>query len=783
MMDYPLEYKTFEYDALPSPTSIRLLYPVTRPKNHKTPSINSIPPLEFHLKSTERHDLPSYDALSYTWGNPNFVPSGAPDEYSTQHKHVIVVNGRLFYITRNLYEALCQLRQPKQGFADVDRRSEPFNKTGLIKAAEKGSLKRVIEYLEQGADHTYSDSFGETALHYAAENGFPEIVRVLLSKGADMNILDRSGRNPLSCCLQRERHQWQETAEILQNWNSRNSSPVEETTGAEVPLWIDAICINQDDISERNSQVAIMSHIYGSARCVVAWLGEADEQTESFYNSFSCLLQPAMLPTQEYLHFISGRGCTTPWDMDGMRELLTRTWFSRTWVIQEVSLAKDIILVCGPFRFPWDEVFTLLFENLGEAKAYEYLSQGKPRMKFERASPGTEILSLFDIRIRTRPDCIEGIRARKKFLKQPALQAKYKQQLSLAALIILTWNFYVSDPRDKIFALLSLSKPLDGISVDYSKSIPDVFTDAGRVLLQAGGDNSVHTWDGSAMDDLEPLESLSFVQPHISTTLPSWVPTFNQRLDRPRIYHKRYKAAGHHQLVLYESLSCILKLDALIVDTVVEIEKSPPPNWQDPLVNAHTMEAWWGIISRLPSTYPTGNTRIEAFWRTLVSHLGPRNMTPTSQAFFKGLLRQCLVEHRRSSSSDRHSKLCQAIEDLRVTDTSDLLPTASEVLSSEKGLYDRTSGRSLGVRYLLRFKEFLRERCLARTEGGYLGLLSKETRVEDRIVILAGGRTPFVLRPNNTGQFTFVGEAFVHGMMFGELVKGKEYHFQPLEIR
>jgi ankyrin repeat protein len=159
----------------------------------------------------------------------------------------------LFYITRNLYEALCQRRQPKVGFADVDRRSEPFNKTGLIKAAEKGSLKRVIEYLEQGADHTCQDNFGETALHYAAENVFSEIVRFLLSKGADMNTLDRSGRNPLSCCLQLERHQWQETAEILQNWNSRNSSPAEDTPDMEVPLWIDAVCINQDDISERNS--------------------------------------------------------------------------------------------------------------------------------------------------------------------------------------------------------------------------------------------------------------------------------------------------------------------------------------------------------------------------------------------------------------------------------------------------------------------------------------------------------------------------------------------------
>jgi hypothetical protein len=42
-------------------------------------------------------------------------------------------------------------------------------------------------------------------------------------------------------------------------------------------LWIDALCINQEDIEERGSQVQIMGSIYTGAQCVLSWLGTPDE--------------------------------------------------------------------------------------------------------------------------------------------------------------------------------------------------------------------------------------------------------------------------------------------------------------------------------------------------------------------------------------------------------------------------------------------------------------------------------------------------------------------------
>ena len=42
-------------------------------------------------------------------------------------------------------------------------------------------------------------------------------------------------------------------------------------------LWVDAVCINQNDSTEKNRQVAMMSIIYKTARQVICWLGRADE--------------------------------------------------------------------------------------------------------------------------------------------------------------------------------------------------------------------------------------------------------------------------------------------------------------------------------------------------------------------------------------------------------------------------------------------------------------------------------------------------------------------------
>lgn len=70
-------------------------------------------------------------------------------------------------------------------------------------------------------------------------------------------------------------------------------------------LWIDAICINQDDISERNHQVTQMGTIYkNSVRCV-AWLGLSDRSSLDDALSFLVEAEDTGTATITYHHLFS----------------------------------------------------------------------------------------------------------------------------------------------------------------------------------------------------------------------------------------------------------------------------------------------------------------------------------------------------------------------------------------------------------------------------------------------------------------------------------------------
>ncbi|KAF2434343.1 heterokaryon incompatibility protein, partial [Tothia fuscella] len=93
-----------------------------------------------------------------------------------------------------------------------------------------------------------------------------------------------------------------------------------------VRLWVDAICINQDSIVERNSQVPLMGDIYSSAAKVIFWLGEGNNTTDLALQALKRLVVLSQEPE-----------CTKT----GMNDIFTRPWFDRTWTVQELASAEN----------------------------------------------------------------------------------------------------------------------------------------------------------------------------------------------------------------------------------------------------------------------------------------------------------------------------------------------------------------------------------------------------------------------------------------------------------
>ncbi|RAR10684.1 HET-domain-containing protein [Stemphylium lycopersici] len=114
-------------------------------------------------------------------------------------------------------------------------------------------------------------------------------------------------------------------------------------------LWIDAICIDQANPEERNQQVQMMSRIYTRSANVCIWLGEDGDEDQRAIN----FIREEITHLKEFDAISSDEKYSEKWH--ALMMLMQREWFSRRWVVQEISLAKDAQIYCGPYSVPWKE--------------------------------------------------------------------------------------------------------------------------------------------------------------------------------------------------------------------------------------------------------------------------------------------------------------------------------------------------------------------------------------------------------------------------------------------
>ena len=148
-------------------------------------------------------------------------------------------------------------------------------------------------------------------------------------------------------------------------------------------LWVDALCINQTDVEEKNKQVMRMKEIYAVSRKVFVWMGEEimDEANEGkrvhdarvAIKMLGDIYQIAkdtklktrpdpyqmfaedQLPYEEPSTLGLPKSDAPEWK--SLKVYLRRPWFSRVWIIQEVAAAKEAIVIVGDdIMIPWAEL-------------------------------------------------------------------------------------------------------------------------------------------------------------------------------------------------------------------------------------------------------------------------------------------------------------------------------------------------------------------------------------------------------------------------------------------
>ena len=122
---------------------------------------------------------------------------------------------------------------------------------------------------------------------------------------------------------------------------------------AEQPLWIDALCINQDDNAEKSHQVQRMGDIYSRAEAVLVWLGVEPALKDLF--SFAHMVSEARKEEAYDLSAILGRQKENHL-INLFHRLCESPYWGRTWIIQELLLACKLIIVHGAGEMCWDSL-------------------------------------------------------------------------------------------------------------------------------------------------------------------------------------------------------------------------------------------------------------------------------------------------------------------------------------------------------------------------------------------------------------------------------------------
>ncbi|KAI1141456.1 HET-domain-containing protein [Hypoxylon sp. FL0543] len=200
-------------------------------------------------------------------------------------------------------------------------------------------------------------------------------------------------------------------------------------------LWIDSICINQQDPRERSHQVSIMREIYSKASQVLVYLGPAADHSDDAIEALNRLSQLRVYSEPSYQLSDTQRLA--------LERLLQRRYFFRIWVIQEIAMSNGLTLYCGDKGISWRALSAMRIP-------YRYM--------------------------RTVPWLLQYVQGGTSVMAQPE---------GLLRLLDATSNCAASDPRDNVFAVLGLLRDgiFEGLIPDYCLSTEQVYIGIASYLI------------------------------------------------------------------------------------------------------------------------------------------------------------------------------------------------------------------------------------------------------------------------------------------------------------
>jgi hypothetical protein len=270
-------------------------------------------------------------------------------------------------------------------------------------------------------------------------------------------------------------------------------------------LWVDAICINQNDLDEKSEQVPRMGEIYSRATKVYAWLGEADRQIDCVFDvlqEFRDRKREAKFPTHfddaEQLSFHRELFCDIYQDIAGtlpeqsdlddkmlheefdwLRPLYMRPYWRPVWIVQELVLARVVVVCCGDKFIDFDDIYGLSLD-------WGSFEQGFDAGNYQKQKPHTRGWNT----IRT----IRGLRRRREVGWEMGGEAPYLLSVKMSergdvakldeVIKVFAQHHECSLPKDKVYGFRELVVQWkESLVVNYERSDLEVFLDVAKLDL------------------------------------------------------------------------------------------------------------------------------------------------------------------------------------------------------------------------------------------------------------------------------------------------------------
>ncbi|KZM20903.1 hypothetical protein ST47_g7943 [Ascochyta rabiei] len=555
-----------------------------------------------------------------------------------------------------------------------------------------------------------------------------------------------------------------------------------------IPYWIDAICINQADDEEKTLQIKLMNTIYRQADKVLVWLGEALTQEQQDLIPRAIELLPLLVkeharyrlstagPYFEVAPELSHLG-RDGWE--AILHLVRNTYFWRVWVVQEVALAKGVMFLCGDHEISLQLMEEAVVDswNLRNWAIYD-LTNGQ-RMRVQAPSHDDSVV--FKIRHIVQPDH-----------KDYNTEGNAHQTIRIANLLD---NQTCFAPQDRVLGILGMvQEEFEGAGRELHRytSIPHLYTRFSTLLFTASGPSitDLHWWFYLSMAfNLKRIDGL-----------PSWVPDLHHNDSKckrqpyesmlaARVYSDPpWQASSRPCIVSKGSRSDEIILRGKLLDTVLLVHPEVPhfpgdsePGYGDGMTWLRVMTdviQWERKLADAVLYHPPSqSTRAaseepvysgiseDTYWRTLladarVDFTGNKKFTRETWLLFREAGQRMLV-------------LVPRLEELRKTTGRDPW-TLPDWASSEQETQTMHSFRGPGqpVGSFAAVLCFTRHHQLFGTEHGRLGFTATGVQRGDVVCVFNHAVSPHVLRRvrdrDGAARYRFVGDAYVHGLMYGE---------------